>query len=123
MRVQDFLKTILVRRQTALKAASRTLLDIKRILQAYAFARPNVRISLKVLRAKNDKYNWTYGPTPGTSLLTATVKIVGQEVAAQCEARFWTSNAGKEGENSYVVDAIVAKGKGGRVRNNLQNDR
>lgn len=76
-----------------------------------------------MLRGKNDKYNWTYGPASATSLLTATAKIVGQEVAMQCEARSWTSNAGKEGENCFMIDAIVTKGEGGRVRNNLQYNR
>ncbi|ERF68979.1 hypothetical protein EPUS_06666 [Endocarpon pusillum Z07020] len=116
VRVQDLLKTIPVRRQTALKATSRTLSDIKKILQAYAFARSNVRISFKVLGGKNDKYNWTYGPTPGTSLLAATAKIVGQEVAAQCEARSWASNPGNEGEKSYIIDAVVSTGEGDPIR-------
>jgi DNA mismatch repair protein MutL len=111
IRVQDFLKNIPVRRQTALKAAARTLADTRRIVQAYAFARPNVRITFKVLRAKTDKNNWTYGPNPNsTTLLDATAKIVGQETASQCEARLWTS-AG----NTYVIDAVIGKGEGGRM--------
>lgn len=113
VRVQDFLNTIPVRRQTALKSTSRTLSDIKKILQAYAFARPNVRISFKVLKAKNDKYSWTYGPRPAsTSLLDATTKIVGQEVAAQCEARLWTSNHEGEAANALVINAVIAMGEG-----------
>lgn len=123
MRVQSFLKAIPVRRQTALKAAPRTLLDIKKLLQAYAFARPTVRISFKVLKSKNDKYNWVYGPSPGsTTLLSTTARIVGQEVAVQCEARHWKSVAqGGEGE-SHVIDAVVGKGEGGTMKYNAQND-
>lgn len=119
VRVQDFLKPIPVRRQTALKAASRTLLDIKKILQGYAFARLNVRITFKVLRAKTDKYNWTYGPDPGsTSLLSATAKIVGKEVAVQCEPYLWTPEDEDEAGTSHVIEAVIVKGKGGRVKNN-----
>jgi DNA mismatch repair protein MutL len=123
VRVQNFLKTIPVRRQTALKAASRTLSDIKKLLQAYAFARPTARISFKVLKSKNDKFNWIYGPSPGsTTLLSAAARIVGQEVAVQCEARHWRSVVdGGEGE-SHVIDAVVAKGEGGMVKDNTQND-
>lgn len=116
--MQDFLQTIPVRRQTAVKAASRTLTDVRKILQAFAFARPNVRISFKVLKARSDKYNWTYGPTPGsTTLLDATAKILGKEVAAQCEARLWKSEVGQEAAaNAHSVDAVVAKVGDGKVK-------
>lgn len=118
VRVQDFLKTIPVRRQTALKTASKTLSDIKKILQAYAFARPNTRITFKVFSAKSDKYNWTYGPSPSANtLLHAAAKIVGQEVAVRCEARLWTLNPEGQSENSHVIDAIVVKGEDGGVQN------
>lgn len=107
-----------------LKTATRTLSDIKKVLQSYAFARPTVRISFKVLRAKNEKYNWTYGPNPGsTTLLDATVKIVGQEVAVHCEARRWISDVEGEFEESHIIEAVVAKGEGGRVKNKTRNDR
>ena len=93
-------------------------------MQAYAFARPNVRLAFKVLRAKNDKNNWTYGPNPSlTTLLNATAKILGQEVAIQCQARLWTSDAEGEAGDSYTIDAVVAKGDGGRVKNKRRNDR
>jgi hypothetical protein len=88
------------------------------ILQAYAFARPNTRITFKVLRAKNDKYNWTYGPSPSAAtLLNATAKIVGQEVAIRCKARLWTLNPEGQSENSHVIDAVVVEGADGGVQN------
>ncbi|KAI4178567.1 MAG: hypothetical protein LQ346_007404, partial [Caloplaca aetnensis] len=59
IRVTEFLKGLPVRRQTALKDATKQLAKVKRTLQAYAFARPSVRLSLKVLKAKSDKNNWT----------------------------------------------------------------
>jgi DNA mismatch repair ATPase MutL len=118
VRVQDFLKTIPVRRQTAVKSASRTLSDIKQLLQSYAFARPNIRFCLKILKAKNEKYNWTYGPKPGsTTLLNATAGIVGQEVATNCEARLWTSGDEEDAIKAYRIDAVIAKEDGGRVTN------
>lgn len=77
-----------------------------------------MRISFKVLKAKNDKYNWTYGPQSGSAtLLNATAKIVGKEVAAQCEALLWKTVVGEELGRTHVVDAVVAKGNGGRARN------
>lgn len=73
-----------------------------------------------MLKAKNDKYSWTYGPNPGsTTLLSATAKIVGPEAAVQCEARLWKSGAEGEFGDAHVVDAVVVKEGGGRVKNKL----
>lgn len=73
-----------------------------------------MRITFKVLRAKTDKYNWTYGPDPGlTTLLSATAKIVGQEVAIQCEMKLWPSEEEKKAEASHVIEAVIVKAKGG----------
>lgn len=85
MRIQDFLTNVPVRKQTALKSASKTLISIRKLLQAYALARPEVRLSLKVLKAKDGKANWSYAPSKSAaSLLEAVSKVAGKEVAAQC---------------------------------------
>ena len=84
IRVQDFLTNIPVRKQTALKTATRTLGAIKSLLFAFAFARPEVRFSLKVLKGKVDKLNWTYAASSSQSLTEVTTKIVGKEVSSVC---------------------------------------
>ena len=65
VKVTDLFKSLPVRKQTAVKAATKILSRIKSMLQAYALARPYVRFALKVLKAKNDKGNWTYVPAKG----------------------------------------------------------
>lgn len=85
IRVVDFLKNLPVRRQTALKSTAATLSKIKRTLKAYAIARPSTRFSLKVLKAKNDKDTWVYAPKAGACVSDAAIKVVGKEVAGQCE--------------------------------------
>jgi DNA mismatch repair ATPase MutL len=80
--VQDFLANIPVRKQTALKTAAKTLEAIRNLLFSFAFARPEVRFSLKVLKGKHDKVNWTYAATPSRSLAEAATKIVGKEVSS-----------------------------------------
>lgn len=76
-----------------------------------------------MLKAKSGKFNWTYGPSPGTTtLLNAAAKIVGQEVAANSEARLWTLRAEEEAGKSHIIDAVVAKGEGGMVNNKWRND-
>jgi len=91
----DFLKGIPVRRQTAAKekTAVAVLAKIKRLIQSYALARPHVRFSLKVSKAKNDKGNFTYAPKPAASsrvaleaiTVDAPIKLFGKKLADQCE--------------------------------------
>lgn len=85
IRVVDFLKNLPVRRQAALKSSAPTLSKIRRTLKAYAIARPSTRFSLKVLKAKNEKDNWVYAPRAGACVSDAAIKVVGKEVAGQCE--------------------------------------
>ena len=96
IRVLEFLKAIPVRRQTALKAPLKILAKIKKLLQAYAMARPSIRLSLKVLKAKNDKCNWMYAPKNGanheTVLIDAATKILGKKAAEQSKWTVWSSS-------------------------------
>ncbi|KAJ5424562.1 Ribosomal protein S5 domain 2-type fold subgroup [Penicillium cf. griseofulvum] len=87
VRITDFLKHIPVRRQTALKGAARNLTRIKKLLQAYAIAQPSKRLSLKVLKAKNENSNWTYAPSADASLSDAALKVAGTEVSSFCVMR------------------------------------
>ncbi|KAH0290964.1 hypothetical protein KCU62_g3144, partial [Aureobasidium sp. EXF-3399] len=84
IRIANFLKNQPVRKQVALKAAPKALTKIKQLLQSYAFARPATRLSLKVIKAKNDRDNWTYAPKVGGGIEDTAFKVVGQPCASQC---------------------------------------
>jgi DNA mismatch repair ATPase MutL len=116
-RVQGFLKALPVRKEAAKKAAPKTLACIKKLLHNYAYARPSVRFALKVLRASNEKANWSYSPQIGSiSLQDTTAKISGQEVATQCELRFadlQQTIPQSAAEGLYSMDAVVAKAQAG----------
>jgi DNA mismatch repair protein MutL len=84
IRIANFLKNQPVRKQVALKAASKTLTKIRQLLQSYAFARPATRLSLKVIKAKNDKDNYTYAPKIGGGIEDTAFKVLGQPCASQC---------------------------------------
>jgi DNA mismatch repair protein MutL len=84
IKITDFIKSNPVRRQVALKHTDQTLKRIKHLLQSFAFARPHVRLSLKVIKAKNDKGNWMYAPQAGGNAEDAAFKIVGAACASQC---------------------------------------
>ncbi|KAK4565523.1 hypothetical protein LTR86_004140 [Recurvomyces mirabilis] len=102
VRIADFVKSQPVRRQQALKNAEKTLKHIKQTLQAYAFARPHVRLSLRVLKAKNDKGNWMYAPKSGADAEDAAIKIMGSACVTQCE---WIVLA----EDGYELRALVPR--------------
>lgn len=107
IRVVDFLKNLPVRRQTALKSTAASLLKIKRTLKAYAIARPATRLSLKVLKAKNDKDNWVYAPKAGACVSDAATKVVGKEVVGQCEWMIWSPNDPQASACSQTPDGSL----------------
>ena len=89
VRVAHLLQPHPVRRQTALHAAERTLRRCKPLLQAYAFARPHVRLALRVLSPRAQKFHWLYAPQPGgggegRAVADAACKVVGAACAGQC---------------------------------------
>ncbi|KAF2085675.1 hypothetical protein K490DRAFT_11482, partial [Saccharata proteae CBS 121410] len=85
VRAIDFFSAFPVRKQAALKHSPKVLAKIKHLMKSYALARPAVRLSLRVLKAKNDKSNWVYAPKPGAGLEDAVLKVVGKDCALQCE--------------------------------------
>ena len=118
VRVVDYLKNIPVRRQTAIRATAKALSTTRRTLQAYALARPAVRFSLRVLKAKNEKGNWTYAPKAGASVIDAAAKVVGKKVVDQCHWKVWRStekNISVEApepnsnpQETFIVESVLA---------------
>lgn len=74
-----------------MKASSKSLKNIKRLLRTYAFARPSLCFSLRVLKAINDQGNWAYVPTRQPTASNVAVKFVGKKVVDQCLWKFWNS--------------------------------
>lgn len=111
VRVSNFLQSIPVRKQTALKQATKTLSNIKKLLFDYAFARPTVRIQFKVLKSSSDlKANWSFAPcTDVNDLNLLASKIVGKDVASQCKQASITSEDG-----TNTIDALLFAKDGGK---------
>ncbi|KAF7193497.1 PMS1 protein-like 1 [Pseudocercospora fuligena] len=80
----DFVKNHPVRRQVVLRNAETCLKKIKRTLQAYAFARSHVRLSLRVLKAKDNKAGWIYAPKANGNAEDVAFKVVGAACTQQC---------------------------------------
>lgn len=84
VRITDFIKANPVRRQVALRNVDICLKKIKKLLHSYAFARPQVRLSLQVLKAQNNKGDWIYAPKVNGNVEDAAYKIVGAQCALSC---------------------------------------
>lgn len=123
MRVERFLNALPVRKQAAEKSSAKVLAKIKRLLQAHSLARPHLKLSLKVLKAKNDKGDWKYPKTARignsklkTSTFDAATEIIGKKVTDQCQ---WSSSTWSIGEEhvydaseicvTYTFEAVIAK--------------
>ncbi|PWY89195.1 hypothetical protein BO70DRAFT_331061 [Aspergillus heteromorphus CBS 117.55] len=104
VRITDLFKHIPVRRQTVLKNTAKTLVKVKKLVQAYAVAQPSKRLSLRVLKAKTESSNWMYAPQNAT-LLDAALKIVGAEVAAGCLVREWPGS--RAGSTAFRLVALL----------------
>ncbi|KAJ9502016.1 hypothetical protein H2202_002080 [Exophiala xenobiotica] len=108
LRVQDFLTKIPVRQQTAIKNNTKTLQAIKSLLFGFAFARKDVRFSLKVLKAKNNKLSWTYAASQNADLTEIATKVLGKEVASECTPyKISSADIDVEIENGWEVEALI----------------
>lgn len=106
------------------------LAKVKRILQAYALARPHLRLSLKILKAKDRKGDWTYPKSGALSAsrleasFNAATNIFGKKLTSQCESTVssWSSTGEQVDEatserlgpsasrdEAYTLEATIAK--------------
>ncbi|CAI6098286.1 unnamed protein product [Clonostachys chloroleuca] len=114
------------RKSYAVKESQKTLSKIKKLLRAYALARPDIKLSFKVL---NDSMNgWDYAPSRTATLQDAAMQIFGGELLNQCtyvEMKWDFPNAGDKlnvdegivtGLQAFLpkpgVDLTKAKAKG-----------
>ena len=130
VRVEKYLQNLPVRRQAAEKISAKMLAKIKRMLEGYALARPHLRLSLKILKAKDRKGDWTYPKSGALSAsrleasFNAATDIFGKKLTSQCELGVsnWSSigehideamseqmepNTG--GDKVYTLEATMAK--------------
>ncbi|KAJ4324812.1 hypothetical protein N0V94_001041 [Neodidymelliopsis sp. IMI 364377] len=102
VKVTKLLESARVRNQLAIKGAVNCLAKIRRLVQAYALARPAVRFRLHVLKAKNDKIDFIYAPKKNANIEDAALKIIGKECALQCD---WTALEA----NGFELQAFLPK--------------
>lgn len=81
--VKNFMAKLPVRKKTFEKEAAKSVAKITRLLQAYALARPSIRLSLKV--SKGGKGSWFFIPHPDGDIREAVLRAIGRDTALQCD--------------------------------------
>lgn len=123
--VTSFMAKLPVRKQTALKSASKTLTRVRELVQAYALARPSIRFSLKVV--SESKSSWSFALRPNDGTREAVSQVIGRVAALQCmqkslsfveiqsenEAQTWNvashSNKGSGNDDKFEVNVFLPK--------------
>ena len=130
VRVEKFLQDLPVRRQAAEKISVKTLTKVKRMLQAYALARPHLRLSFKILKAKDRKGDWMFPKSgafiasPLEASFNAAADLFGKKLTSQCKPTLsrWSDTGEQIDEtmseqlgpratrdDAYTMEAILAK--------------
>jgi len=78
------------------------LAKIRRLMQAYALARPTIRFRLRVLKAKNSNGDFVYAPKADANIEDAVLKVMGKDCALHCA---WTALEA----NGFEVHAFLPK--------------
>ncbi|KAJ4130800.1 hypothetical protein NW768_006338 [Fusarium equiseti] len=70
-----------VRKETAIKSSRKSLAEIRRLLENYVIAIPDLRLSFKVLNSSS--HAWSYSPCSLSSTQEAITQIFGHALTAQ----------------------------------------
>jgi DNA mismatch repair protein MutL len=121
VKVAHLFSRLPVRKQVALKEASKTIAKIRELQHTYFFARPHLRLALKILG--HPKGAWSCAPGLRPSLREAACQIFGAELVSQCDERTMsaaadetnhsktqsTATLGTQGKGHYVIEAFLPK--------------
>ncbi|KAM7192004.1 hypothetical protein V8F33_008582 [Rhypophila sp. PSN 637] len=80
-----------VREKVALKDSKKNLITMKELLQAYALARPHVKLHFRVIRG-DQTIPWSYTPKPQGDMKDTIVQLFGTELASSCAERSFSVN-------------------------------
>ncbi|KAI0842234.1 hypothetical protein F5Y06DRAFT_307023 [Hypoxylon sp. FL0890] len=80
--IADLFSRLPIRKQVTTKESPKTLDKIRELLRSYAMARPQLRLSFKVLQSP--KQSCSYSPKIGASVKETAIQLFGAELAAHC---------------------------------------
>ena len=107
VKVERLFEALPVRKQQALKESRKCIARIQNLLQAYAMARPHIKLSMRVL--KELKYNWDYAPSLTPSTRDAAMQLFGKALAIGCEHIHVETYGEGNSELSFTVEALLPR--------------
>lgn len=106
VRVQNLFANIPVRKKISVDKIQKTIADVKHLLQAYALARPHIRLSFGVIG--DNKASWTYSPVGAPTVREAASQILGKGVVSQCIDTALTEPGSSP--NDKLVEELTERG-------------
>lgn len=109
--VRYLFKHLPVRQQVAIRDASKTIPKIKQMLYAYVLARPQVRLSFKIL-GPGCQQPWCYSPRPQATVKEAIIQVFGTDVMSQC---LFETTSGRDKDDGtpdgkhFTIEAVLPK--------------
>ncbi|KAL7894708.1 hypothetical protein HDV64DRAFT_259537 [Trichoderma sp. TUCIM 5745] len=82
VQVTKLFDTLPARKQYSLKNSAKYIKSTKELLRAYVLARPDLKLSFKVLGEATG--SWSYAPACSTDINEATLQIFGKTLASSC---------------------------------------
>ncbi|KAJ3555635.1 hypothetical protein NPX13_g10317 [Xylaria arbuscula] len=106
-----------VRKQVAVKEAKKTLDQIQELIRSYIMARPQLRVSFKILQSPAKA--WSYSPSGDATVKEAVLQLFGVEVTSNCILKTFESShtttrisstreTSKPSENNFVLEVYLA---------------
>ena len=82
IRVQNLFGNIPIRKKVAMDNIQKSIADVKLLLQAYALARPHIRLSFGVIG--DNRASWSYSPAGAPTAREAASQLLGKGLISQC---------------------------------------
>lgn len=107
VKVERLFEMVPVRKQQALKESRKCIARIQNLLQAYAMARPHIKLSMRVL--KEPKYTWDYAPSLTPSTRDAAMQLFEKALAVGCELLYAEAYGEGSSELTFTVEALLPR--------------
>ncbi|CAH0059696.1 unnamed protein product [Clonostachys solani] len=105
VKAEFLFETMPIRKRYAIKESQKTLSKIKELLRAFALARPDIKLSFKVLN--DSKNGWDYAPSRTATVQDAAMQIFGRELLNQCSYVEMKRDFPNAGDELNVGEGVV----------------
>lgn len=106
VQITKLFDNIPVRKQNAMKESTKSIASIKRLLQSYSLARPNIKLALKIRGEPNR--SWSYSPGTVQNVREAALQVFDVNLVSQCVEVVSSLDSSHDREVSLAGTSMVA---------------